>query len=94
MMRIALENVDDDLKMVMVTSWNEWLESTSIEPSMEHGEDFLHTVLEVKQTVDMDTIDEENGSEVYDCAVYVAAGVVLGIILGSLVTFAVSKKRR
>jgi len=94
MMRIALENVDDNLKMVMVTSWNEWLESTSIEPSMEHGEEFLHTVLEVKQTVDMDTIDEENGSEVYDCAVYVAAGVVLGIILGSLVTFAVSKKRR
>lgn len=86
MLRIACENVDDDLKMVMVTSWNEWLESTSIEPSMERGEEFLHTVLEVKQTVDMS--DEGNSSELYKYAVYVAIGVVLGIILGALIAFA------
>jgi hypothetical protein len=40
---IAINNVDD-LKMVMITSWNEWLEATAIEPSMEFGELFLHTI--------------------------------------------------
>jgi hypothetical protein len=43
---IAINNVDD-LKMVMITSWNEWLEATAIEPSMEFGELFLHTIYDV-----------------------------------------------
>ena len=29
---------------IMMTSWNEWLESTAIEPSMEFGELFLHNL--------------------------------------------------
>lgn len=48
MLNTALINVDNNLKIVMVTSWNEWLESTMIEPSMEFGELFLHAVLEAK----------------------------------------------
>jgi hypothetical protein len=47
MLTTAINNVDSDLKMVMITSWNEWLESTAIEPSMEFGELFLHTVYDV-----------------------------------------------
>jgi len=46
MLKIACDNADNNLKMVMITSWNEWLESTSIEPSMEFGEDFLHVIPE------------------------------------------------
>jgi len=43
----AINNADSDLKMVMITSWNEWLEATAIEPSMEFGELFLHTIYDV-----------------------------------------------
>ncbi len=44
MLNISLNNRDENLKIVMITSWNEWLESTAIEPSMEFGELFLHTI--------------------------------------------------
>jgi hypothetical protein len=47
MLKIAINNVDSDLKIVMITSWNEWLESTAIEPSIEFGELFLHTIYDV-----------------------------------------------
>ena len=46
MLKLAINNADD-LKMVMITSWNEWLEATAIEPSMEFGELFLHTIYDV-----------------------------------------------
>jgi hypothetical protein len=47
MLKTAINYADSDLKMVMITSWNEWLESTAIEPSMEFGELFLHAVYDV-----------------------------------------------
>jgi hypothetical protein len=47
MLKIAINNRDSNLKIVMITSWNEWLESTAIEPSMEFGELFLHTIYNV-----------------------------------------------
>jgi hypothetical protein len=47
MLTTAINNVDSDLKIVMITSWNEWLESTAVEPSMEFGELFLHTIYDV-----------------------------------------------
>lgn len=43
----ALKNADDDdddVGIVMVTPWNEWLEGTSVEPSMELGEMYLHNI--------------------------------------------------
>jgi hypothetical protein len=46
MLKLAINNADN-LKMVMITSWNEWLEATTIEPSMEFGELFLHTIYDV-----------------------------------------------
>lgn len=49
MLTTALNYVDNNLKTVMITSWNEWLESTAIEPSMEFGESFLHTVLDSRR---------------------------------------------
>lgn len=47
MLTTAINYTDNDLKIVMITSWNEWLESTAIEPSMEFGELFLHTIYDV-----------------------------------------------
>ena len=44
MLDIAVNCSYNDPKIVMITSWNEWMESTSIEPSVEFGELFLHTV--------------------------------------------------
>jgi hypothetical protein len=47
MLKIAINDADSDLKIVMITSWNEWLESTAIEPSMEFGELFLHAIYDI-----------------------------------------------
>jgi len=44
MLNTAIHCAENDSKIVMITSWNEWLESTAIEPSMEFGELFLHTI--------------------------------------------------
>ena len=47
MLTTAINYSDNSLKTVMITSWNEWMESTTIEPSMEFGELFLHTIYDV-----------------------------------------------
>jgi hypothetical protein len=47
MLEIALNNIDGDLGIAMITSWNEWMEGTTIEPSMEEGELFLHVVYDI-----------------------------------------------
>lgn len=44
MLQTALHNTDNNLEIVMITSWNEWKEGTTIEPSVEQDELFLRTV--------------------------------------------------
>ena len=44
MLNTAIHCAENDSEIIMITSWNEWLESTAIEPSMEFGELFLHTI--------------------------------------------------
>lgn len=45
-LQVAWNNIDDN-GIVMITSWNEWKESTSIEPSLEFG----HQLLDVLSVV-------------------------------------------
>lgn len=40
-LNMAMELVDPDLKLFMITSWNEWLEDTSIEPGQPFGQLYL-----------------------------------------------------
>jgi len=47
MLGIALKYSDSNLRIAMITSWNEWMEGTTIEPSMEEGELFLHVVYDI-----------------------------------------------
>jgi hypothetical protein len=77
MLTIALDYANDDLKIIMITSWNEWLESTAIEPSMEFGELFLHTVLNARRIQQPCSII----CAVFYFAVGAASGVVVIIIL-------------
>lgn len=44
MLNTAIHCAENDSEIIMITSWNEWLESTAIEPSMEFGELFLHAI--------------------------------------------------
>jgi hypothetical protein len=41
MLETGLEYADSSLGIVMITSWNEWMEGTMIEPSMQEGELYL-----------------------------------------------------
>jgi hypothetical protein len=45
MLNVARSKASNRLGIVMVTSWNEWMEETTTEPSMEEGELFLRVVL-------------------------------------------------
>jgi hypothetical protein len=100
MLTTAFNYADKDLKTVMITSWNEWLESTAIEPSMERGETFLHTVFKVKQsfnTQDHLKIDTGNRKEKepYSTSwsfIYLVFGFLLGSV-ASLITFKIIKTR-
>lgn len=47
MLEVALDHTDSNLGIAMITSWNEWMEGTTIEPSMEEGELFLHVVYDI-----------------------------------------------
>jgi hypothetical protein len=47
MLEIARNHTDINLGIAMITSWNEWMEGTTIEPSMEEGELFLHGVYDI-----------------------------------------------
>ena len=47
MLEVALDYTDSNLGIAMITSWNEWMEGTTIEPSMEEGELFLHVVYDI-----------------------------------------------
>ena len=44
MLETALNYTDSNLGIALITSWNEWMEGTTIEPSMEEGELFLHVI--------------------------------------------------
>lgn len=41
---IALSMLDPQIKMFMITSWNEWHEDTSIEPAQEYNLDYLEAL--------------------------------------------------
>jgi hypothetical protein len=47
MLDIAINGTDSKLGIVMITSWNEWMEGTMIEPSMEEGELHLLAVYNI-----------------------------------------------
>jgi hypothetical protein len=50
MLQIALNDKSSTPGFVMVTSWNEWMEGTQIEPSNETGNVFLDTIKNVTTT--------------------------------------------
>ncbi|MFB6185681.1 MAG: glycoside hydrolase family 99-like domain-containing protein, partial [Halobacteriaceae archaeon] len=41
-----IHNLDPDLNMIFVTTWNEWYEDTSVEPRDDYGNHFLNLVKE------------------------------------------------
>ena len=46
-MEIALRFVDPNLNMILITSWNEWHEGTTIEPANEYGLNYLEVIKSV-----------------------------------------------
>jgi hypothetical protein len=57
--------LDPYLKTLIITSWNEWHESTSIEPAVEWGEIYLQCLQPITATIDVDpnTINLKSNGE-------------------------------
>jgi len=85
MLTIAFNYADDYLKTVMITSWNEWLEATAIEPSMEFGELLLHTVLDAKTV-------QQTCSVTWN-VIYFVVGVAFGAI-ATIISFHIKSFRK
>jgi len=84
-LNIAFCNADNYSKAVMITSWNEWLESTSVEPSVEHGETFLQAI--------------SNTRENYNCnqhlnLIYLVIPIVFGIVTAVIFYLYLRRKRK
>jgi hypothetical protein len=81
MLQIAMNHTSSPQGFVMVTSWNEWMEGTQIEPSIESDELFLHVVYDAVKT---------------QCPIWLLIGIaVLGaIIAAGIVTFYFLKQKR
>jgi len=67
---------------MMITSWNEWKESTAVEPSMQNGDMLLGTITQLPPA----------NTEPFT---YFMAGILIGIVAGAVpVGIYFSLKRR
>jgi len=82
MLEIALEHADSKLGIAMITSWNEWMEGTMIEPSMKEGELFLHVVYD---TVIVPELSESAPNP--SVWLLIGSGVLGAVIASGIVTF-------
>jgi len=89
MLGIALKYTDSNLRIVMITSWNEWMEGTVIEPSMEEGELFLHVVY------DAVIVPGLSESAPNPCVwLLIGSGVLGAVIASGIITFYFLKVRK
>jgi hypothetical protein len=69
--------------IMMITSWNEWKESTAVEPSLENGEMLLDTITELPPPAGTEPM------------IYFVAGILIGIVAGAVpVGIYFSRRRR
>jgi hypothetical protein len=82
MLDTAMNYRNSSLGIVMVTSWNEWMEGTMIEPSTKEGETFLNIVYSV-------ALDPEiPQSTISPSPWLLIMSIIFGAIVGSrIVTF-------
>jgi hypothetical protein len=91
MLGIALKYTDSNLRIAMITSWNEWMEGTMIEPSMKEkeGELFLHVVYD---TVIVPELSESAPNP--SVRLLIGSGVLGGVIASGIVTFYFLKEKK
>ena len=82
MLQIARNNTSNVPGIVMITSWNEWMEGTMIEPSMKEGELFLHVVYD---TVTVPELSESAPNP--SVWLLIGSGVLGAVIASGIVTF-------
>jgi len=78
----------------MITSWNEWMEGTMIEPSMAEGELFLHAVLNGVTTPTPTPTPASPPPNYPSVWLLIADGVLGAIIASVIVTFYFLKVRK
>jgi Glycosyl hydrolase family 99 len=94
LLRIAMKYTDEDLQLVMITSFNEWMEATNIEQSVEENEAFLDIVLNETAAFNQPSPSPEPNPRLYWTGLIMVITLVAVIVSAASILYFWRRRKR